>query len=55
MITHILYFSKFEKESLILMCLGSAEHGNDSKNVLSTFKNGSHYNLFGNIYLNYAA
>lgn len=38
------------------MRLGSAEHSNDSKNVISTFKNGSHCNfLFTSIYLKYAA
>lgn len=46
MITHILYFYKSEKENSILMSLGNAEHCNDSKNVISTFKNGSHCNIF---------
>lgn len=42
MITYILYFSMFEKENCILMCLGNAERCSDSKNVISTFKNGLH-------------
>ena len=34
-----------EKEESILMCLGNAERGSDSKNVISTFKNGSDCNF----------
>lgn len=42
MITHVLYFSKFEKESSQLMCLGRAERRNASKNIISTFQRMAH-------------
>lgn len=40
MITSILCFYKVKIESSVLMGLGNAKHSNDSKNVISTFKNG---------------